>query len=67
MDLRTGPDATRDGAPNDKGAGIDIFKNVGDRVEAGEALFRIRACLPADFRFATAAGEDDAFTLEAPQ
>jgi thymidine phosphorylase len=54
------------GAPNDKGAGIDLYKKIGDRVEAGEPLFKIHACLPADFRFATAAAsEHDAFTLGA--
>ncbi len=40
------------GAPMDKGAGIDLLKKVGDRVEAGEALYRIHACVESDFRFA---------------
>ena len=41
------------GAPMDKGAGIDLLKKVGDRVGQGEALYRIHACVAADFRFAT--------------
>nr|WP_298684349.1 thymidine phosphorylase family protein [uncultured Dongia sp.] len=41
------------GAPTDKGAGIDLFKKVGDPVEQGEPLYRIHAAHPTDFRFAT--------------
>jgi thymidine phosphorylase len=52
------------GAPNDKGAGIDLLKKVGDPVEAGEPLYRIHACLEADLRFAVqAAGEDPAVAV----
>lgn len=40
------------GAPLDKGAGIDLFRRVGEPVRAGEALYRIHACIAADFRFA---------------
>jgi thymidine phosphorylase len=54
------------GAPNDKGAGIDLFKKVGDPVERGEPLYRIHAGLAADFRFAVQrAGEDCAYRLAA--
>ena len=54
------------GAPHDKGAGIDLLKKVGDRVDAGEPIYRIHACLAADFRFAVAASQEhDAFTLGA--
>jgi thymidine phosphorylase len=42
------------GAPTDKGAGVDLFKKVGDPVLQGEPLYRIHAAFPADFRFATA-------------
>ncbi len=38
------------GAPTDKGAGLDLCKKLGDRVEQGEPLYRIHACLPIDFR-----------------
>ena len=31
------------GAPIDKGAGVDLFKKVGDRVAEGEPLYRIHA------------------------
>ena len=41
------------GAPMDKGAGIDLFRKVGDRVDQGEPLYRIHACVDADFRFAS--------------
>lgn len=40
------------GAPMDKGAGIDLLKKIGDPVRRGEALYRIHACFPADFKFA---------------
>jgi thymidine phosphorylase len=54
------------GAPTDKGAGIDLFKQPGDRVEQGEPLYRIHACLPVDFRLATEeAAEDSGFRLAA--
>ena len=42
------------GAPMDKGAGIDLFKKVGDTVEQGEVIYRIHACFASDFKFATA-------------
>jgi thymidine phosphorylase len=41
------------GAPMDKGAGLDLFCKVGDRVAAGDALYRIHAHFAADFKFAT--------------
>jgi thymidine phosphorylase len=41
------------GAPTDKGAGIDLFRKVGDPVRKGEPLYRIHAAHPTDFRFAT--------------
>ncbi|WP_425064334.1 thymidine phosphorylase family protein [Reyranella sp.] len=41
------------GAPMDKGAGVDLFKRIGDPVEQGEPLYRIHAAFEADFRFAT--------------
>lgn len=42
------------GAPLAKGAGIDLFKKVGDPAEAGEPLYRIYSELESDFTFATA-------------
>jgi thymidine phosphorylase len=47
------------GAPTDKGAGVDLFKKVGDPVMAGEPLYRIHAEHNTDFRFATQMAETD--------
>lgn len=41
------------GAPMDKGAGVLLVKKLGDRVTAGDPLFRIYAQFPADFEFST--------------
>jgi thymidine phosphorylase len=46
------------GCPMDKGAGIDLFVRVGDRVRKGAALYRIHACRSADFGFATQAADE---------
>ncbi len=52
------------GAPMAKGAGVDLFKKLGDPVEAGEALYRIHADFSADFRFAKElAGKDLGFYI----
>ena len=40
--------ARRAGAPMEKSAGIDLFKQRGDRVERGEPLYRIHAAEAAD-------------------
>ncbi len=40
------------GAPIDKGAGIDLFKKLGEKVKKGEPLYRIYAEFPSDFNFA---------------
>lgn len=45
------------GAPRNAGAGVDLFRKLGDRVAAGEPLYRIHASFPADFAFATRAAE----------
>jgi len=47
------------GAPMDKGAGVDLFKKLGDRVAKGEPLYRIHAEYSADFNFALALCERD--------
>ncbi|WP_417450972.1 thymidine phosphorylase family protein [Kordiimonas sp.] len=47
------------GAPLDKGAGIDLFHKVGDRVSAGEPLYRIHACFESDFGFAAAYADEN--------
>ena len=43
------------GAPLDKGAGIKVFKKIGDRVEKGEPLYRIYAFDDSQFDLAVAA------------
>jgi thymidine phosphorylase len=54
------------GAPADKGAGIDLFKKVGDPVQKGEPLYRVHAAHPTDFRFATEmAASDNGYRLTA--
>jgi len=40
------------GAPMDKGAGVDLFKKLGDPVEAGDILYRVYAEFPPDLHFA---------------
>ena len=42
------------GAPIDKGAGVKLFKKIGDRVEQGEPLFRIYAFDQSEFDLAAA-------------
>ncbi|HLF58938.1 MAG TPA: thymidine phosphorylase family protein [Alphaproteobacteria bacterium] len=52
------------GAPMDKGAGIELLKKIGDRVGKGEPIYRIHACFPTDFKFATElVAEDDGYAL----
>jgi len=46
------------GAPLSPGAGITLFKQVGDRVEAGEPLFRIYSTEASHFGFAVKAAEE---------
>jgi len=48
------------GAPIDKGAGIKIFKKIGDRVEKGEPLYRIHAFDRSEFDLAVATAKTDA-------
>ncbi len=47
------------GAPRDKGAGVDLFKKLGDEVKKGEPLYRIHAEFPSDFNFALSLSERD--------
>jgi thymidine phosphorylase len=47
------------GAPIDKGAGIKVFKKIGDRVEQGEPLYRIHAFDQPEFNLALAATRAD--------
>ena len=45
--------------PIDKGAGIKIFKQLGDRVEKGEPLYRIYAFDHSEYDLAVAATQMD--------
>ncbi len=47
------------GAPIDKGAGVKMFKKIGDRVEKGEPLYRIYAIDRPEFDLAVAAAKGD--------
>ncbi len=52
------------GAPMDKGAGVDLYKKVGDSVAGGEPLYGIHAAFAADFDFAMqAAAHNNGFSL----
>ena len=47
------------GAPINKGAGIRLFKKIGDRVEKGEPLYRIYAFDPSEHDLAAAGAKID--------
>ena len=47
------------GAPMDKHAGVDLFKKLGDKVEKGEALYRVHAEFKSDYQFAQALCESN--------
>ena len=54
------------GAPMDKGAGVDLYRKVGDEVTKGEPLYAIHAEFDADFSFASeAADRNSGFSLTA--
>jgi thymidine phosphorylase len=40
------------GAPMDPGAGVDLFKKLGDPVNKGDILYRVYAAFRSDFNFA---------------
>ncbi|MDT3687373.1 MAG: thymidine phosphorylase family protein [Pseudorhodoplanes sp.] len=58
--LRLNRIARTAGAPIDKGAGIRIFKKIGDRVEQGEPLYRIHCLDQPEHGLAAAAARSDA-------
>ncbi len=58
--LRLNRLARTTGAPIDKGAGIKVFKKIGDQVEEGEPLYRIFAFDEPEFDLAVAATKADA-------
>ncbi len=48
------------GAPLDKGAGIRLFKKIGDRVERGEPLYRVHAFDRSELDLTAAGANSDA-------
>jgi thymidine phosphorylase len=57
--LRLNRVARMAGAPLDKGAGIKLFKKIGDRVEQGEPVYRIYAFEPSEYDLAVAASSSN--------
>ena len=63
------------GAPMDKGAGVDLLKKIGDRVEEGEILYCVYAEFQSDYQFAQRLNEEegsgyiigDATAIKTPQ
>jgi thymidine phosphorylase len=54
------------GAPQVSGAGVDLLRKVGDRVRAGQTLYRIHSRYPADLGFARdLAARDSGYQLAA--
>ena len=52
------------GAPMDKGAGIDLYKKLGDEVHESEPIYRIYSEFSADFEFARQAAKiDNGYTI----
>ena len=55
------------GAPLDKGAGVRLFKKIGDRVESGEPLYRIYTFDQSEHDLAAAAAKvDTGYAIEKP-
>jgi thymidine phosphorylase len=56
------------GAPLDKGAGIRLFKKIGDRVEQGEALYRVHTFDRSEYTLAEAsANTDNGYSIGPPK
>jgi thymidine phosphorylase len=64
--LRIASVARLAGAPTDPGAGLDLMAKVGDRVEAGQPLYRIHGSEPSDFAFAVEAAAESSGMVIAP-
>lgn len=47
------------GAPLDKGAGIEVFKKIGDRVEKGEPLYKIFAFDESEYHLTVSAAKEN--------
>jgi thymidine phosphorylase len=57
--LRIATIARLAGAPTDPGAGLDLLAKIGDRVRAGQPVYRLYASEPSDFAFAVDAADRD--------
>jgi thymidine phosphorylase len=54
------------GANKYQGAGLDLLKKVGDKVNQGDVLYKIHSCNATDFAFAESAVEtDNGYEIEA--
>ncbi len=51
------------GAPMAKGAGVDLYRKIGDSVTAGQPLYAIHAEFESEFAFACEAAEVTGYTL----
>jgi thymidine phosphorylase len=59
--------ASMAGAPLDKGAGVDLFKKLGDPVTQDEPLYRVHAEFRSDFQFACQlCKKDSGYTIGTP-
>jgi thymidine phosphorylase len=66
--LRLARIARTSGAPQVRGAGVDLFVKLGDTVRAGQPLYRVHAQFDADLAFARQlVGRGNGFTLGAPE
>jgi thymidine phosphorylase len=62
--LRLARIARLSGAPQVRGAGVDLFAKLGDAVQAGQPLYRVHAQFDADLEFSRRmAAEGSGFTL----
>ena len=55
---------TLTGAPKVSGAGVDLFKKLGDSVRRGEPLYRVHAGFASNLRFALSwAAQGNGYTI----
>jgi thymidine phosphorylase len=56
------------GAPMEKGAGVALFKKLGEAVKEGEPLYRVYSEHPAEFAFAKAhCGKSCGYEIGSPE
>jgi thymidine phosphorylase len=64
--LRIATIARVGGAPTDPGAGVDLLVKSGERVQAGQPIYRVHGAEPCDFRLAVDAASEDSGYRMAP-